>query len=1685
MRYLKTLLVAVLASVGMVSYAQTWTAEEIGEGTYFLYNVGKGMYFAKGNNWGSQASMAPVETNRMPVEAKLVGGAYFLRTGLNGTNNGLEWLDSYTMFVDQSRGKQSTWTFTKVGDDNGPVYNIVSAANHGGGSGAYLTASADNTVLGGGTDGSSDYAKWKVISVNSIKSLTEEALLNALASESVDATSLILNPNFSWALSEISGWNMQSSNQNLSGGCDWNEYVNPVAESWLQTFTLTQNLQVPNGAYQLKAQAACHEWGGNNDGKDWPVVYANDATSEFNVTEEADRFSSMGQMSEKFTSGKYEVKPINFVVSNGSLTIGARSTRTYLWQVWDNFRLEYKGMAPLLKDLIDKANELMPTLNETNAAELQKAIDAAQAVYDNASSTNSQIEAAMEALQSAYDTADAENIAKRKAIAVLNNVPYVLFPENFKWALEDGEKYDKLTPEQKMDINRAFKVYKNNNGKYQLASRIAVAALVKLLEYADADEKTKKVIKARLDELGIEGYDEMLADAITTYTRLVVESHGVGAALGEQGDPNYSRMYAALEEAGVDDTDAFIDVLLNGASDASYYYVGPAYDADVPFSGNTWTSSNGLLTITNLTNDISYSDYYGEYYPFFWSATPGDDWKIQVNDPEVELYYLDIVAWNLNYTVNDGAPTWARWYDDSYAFNVSGQEAILHINEVPGDNEFFIMAYVQDSRNPWKAAAAEKTTSDIYEMLHDYFDGLWGFDANFTAHIQDPNLTEGGEAWEVNGWGILDGEPLTDSEGNTEYPYFDANTWNESGTMEVDAHQTIQLPPGRYMLTAAGRASEYKKTSDTATRPEGFAWPWHDKGFRAGNVWEPAFTEAGAQDPSNYFQLYATTYQGTTISQSFLDLEGNKGGIFDNGWNDASVFFTMPSVGDVTIGVRAATNIKERWASATRFRLTRLGDATIYLNEDETLSDEFNWDAIGNEIGAFAPTDFLLKKEMQAGKWYSIALPGDVSNDQIVREFGEGTLLALPIEQIDLTGDGANTLVSFLEYDPTDWRLMDNIFDYGIEGVDYPMPGINGIMANVPFLIKPAKVKPSNRYLFKNITSTETKNVFADGEWSWGALSLSTDPDGWWFYVGDSEDIKFYPNYKYGVQFPDGYTIEFCDTLKAYTAALVSDKVNIVGAVLRQIDEESMSVVFGDDVTDIIYQQMLDAIALGQQKAEWYPGIPAAMTKKITTIPELDDQVLTWTNALSSIKTGLVEAQKAYEPSKQFNALMAEAEELLNSDHNELVAGADAAFKKKIEQLQKRFDMQLKADPIYDLIESLEAAIAEYKEQIFIAGTIEDANYYILNVGTGKYLNGGNSWGTRASLTDNREYFTTAKLEDGTYTLESRFSNGGEQYYLGPNYYVDNGNPMHLTITPVSETAFTISCTGDSGFGYLGWDGSESTEVRVLAEAADENAQWTFVPVADVLADIPNATVEEPKDATPLIKDAYFGRNHREASAWEGEGAPFGTNQNGNTNAEKWGGNSQTFDIHQTVAVPDGVYRLTFFGYYRYNNTTDNTTQVAIDTHKDGTEVINSFVYANDVEVALKSIADEKAVEVLGEANLPFSQDAAGQAFAQGLYKNEILVKVEGGKLVLGIKKIDHPGCDWTVWDDFILTYYGDTTIEDVLKAYPVETGTATGITEVNTGVNTGAIFNLNGVRVNNMTKKGVYIVNGKKVVVK
>ena len=334
MKHYRLFLTALAAVFSLGLSAQSWTADEVGEGPSLLYNVGTGQYFSRGNGWGTQASINPLK-GALAVDIALVDGKYFLRTGLANSEYGLENLNGGTIYTDQSRGKKSTWTFELVGDDNGPVYNIISADNHGGGDGAYLTAEGgESTIIGPGTDGSLDNAKWKVFSITAERERILEAMADATESNPVDATLLIDDADFNLSLFQGS-WKMEASNQNLNGG----EWSNPCAESWKATFTLSQTINVPNGVYKLRAQAALTDYTGS--GENWPVVYVNDEKVSFQ--EMTDGENSMSTMSGKFAEGKYYTDYMEVVVTDGKLTFGTKGTRTDTWCIWDNFELQYLG----------------------------------------------------------------------------------------------------------------------------------------------------------------------------------------------------------------------------------------------------------------------------------------------------------------------------------------------------------------------------------------------------------------------------------------------------------------------------------------------------------------------------------------------------------------------------------------------------------------------------------------------------------------------------------------------------------------------------------------------------------------------------------------------------------------------------------------------------------------------------------------------------------------------------------------------------------------------------------------------------------------------------------------------------------------------------------------------------------------------------------------------------------------------------------------------------------------------------------------------------------------------------------------------------------------------------------------------------------------------------------------------
>ena len=158
-----------------------------------------------------------------------------------------------------------------------------------------------------------------------------------------------------------------------------------------------------------------------------------------------------------------------------------------------------------------------------------------------------------------------------------------------------------------------------------------------------------------------------------------------------------------------------------------------------------------------------------------------------------------------------------------------------------------------------------------------------GGSANMTGYIYNPNAESYTDGWDVvlgdNSGGsinVLSNEPPTYSDGST-YQYFDGGNWG-SDYWDVALQQGVELPAGKYLLTVSARASE---------------------------------------------DVMLSLFAGEESEEIFC--EGATGGLYGNGWNDASLEFELSEPIYINIGVRGETSVIHNWMSFTRFRLAKFG----------------------------------------------------------------------------------------------------------------------------------------------------------------------------------------------------------------------------------------------------------------------------------------------------------------------------------------------------------------------------------------------------------------------------------------------------------------------------------------------------------------------------------------------------------------------------------------------------------------------------------------------------------------------------------------------------------------------------------------------------------------------------------------
>ena len=343
--------------------------------------------------------------------------------------------------------------------------------------------------------------------------------------------------------------------------------------------------------------------------------------------------------------------------------------------------------------------------------------------------------------------------------------------------------------------------------------------------------------------------------------------------------------------------------------------------------------------------------------------------------------------------------------------------------------------------------------------------------------------------------------------------------------------------------------------------------------------------------------------------------------------------------------------------------------------------------------------------------------------------------------------------------------------------------------------------------------------------------------------------------------------------------------------------------------------------------------------------------------------------------------------------------------------------------------------------QTVVVSDLTAGNYSLRNVATGQYFGAGNKWGVQATLLSHATIISLSKVGENTFRITTPYQNPDNGLnslgLAGGELYLET-NADTWTIEPAeTEGCYTIR---HSSGAYLGYNGSTTLSLiqpSGLSEGREE-ALWQFVTRKQLTEELLAGTAQ---DATYFISNPRFDRNYAD-SQWEGSswghGGEEGQYGNGNFCAEVWNSN---FDVYQMLEnIPNGRYKLTAQGFYRYNNVwNNNTNYYAYQTRQEGTEQLYAMLYANDVEQPLQSIVSERDhIAELGLRvnqgdgyGMPFSMTEAANTFTAGLYSDNALeVDVTNHKLTIGIRKQQQDGCDWTIWDNVELTLLelGDNT---------------------------------------------------------
>ena len=514
-------------------------------------------------------------------------------------------------------------------------------------------------------------------------------------------------------------------------------------------------------------------------------------------------------------------------------------------------------------------------------------------------------------------------------------------------------------------------------------------------------------------------------------------------------------------------------------------------------------------------------------------------------------------------------------------------------------------------------------------------------------------------------------------------------------------------------------------------------------------------------------------------------------------------------------------------------------------------------------------------------------------------------------------------------------------------------------------------------------------------------------------------------------------------------------------------------------------------------------AVAPALNKQYTDAIQAADKALTSTDPVT-INTATSALQKAYDAvaacAENYEALAKTVEicKTANKNNDTQFSTAIAEAENVAKTATADTDMKL---ALVNLRVARKIAAADKLPDIYKGAAAGAGEFYFYNIASQKFLMGGSDWNTHAAVDVPGVLFTVTAEGDG-FTI-NRFG-GKDGNYLGYNGYTDIPGKDVWAFIPVAgkKNVYNI-VKGDNhaqGLAFAPQSNTDADEMMdkefwntVSVEAAvakNANAEWKLVTKAERDALLATATETRPVDATHLLASPGFNRPAM-LEGWitdnrsDFKDANLGVIDRGRrTNPVCEAYYQQMFEVNQVVSnLPEGYYQVNMTGYYRDGSREDLQQKVANGTTPTRHAMLYIEYKGKGNEVALPSIAASinqcPGIGWKGTAGeQPDNVMDAAEYFESGLYKvyTRIIKVGPEGELTIGVTKDKQVDSDWAVFDNFRLTYFGKHVSQEIID----------GINTVkNNSIENGKIYNLQGMEVKRPLKRGIYICNGKKFIVK